>query len=171
MKKHDRVTLHRERLYQEVWDTPVSQLAPKYGVSDVGLAKICRRMGIPLPPRGYWAKKEYGHKVDKRPLPPSRKKNQAEVMLNRSEEELLHLVRNRFSASKTTHSERQRIHRLQNELKDWETSQRIREYIAAMHAAGIDRNTDKAEFLAWAETYANHLDPTTDFRIEVLDMP
>lgn len=92
-------------------------------------------------------------------------------MLNRSEEELLHLARNRFSASKTTHSERQRIHRLQNELKDWETSQRIREYIAAIHAAGIDRNTDKAEFLAWAETYANHLDPTTDFRIEVLDMP
>jgi len=39
------------------------------------------------------------------------------------------------------------------------------------------RTTDNAtdatapEFLTWAETYADHLDPTVDFRIEVLDMP
>ena len=44
MKKHERVTLHREKLYQEVWQTPISQLASKYGLSDVGLAKVCKRM-------------------------------------------------------------------------------------------------------------------------------
>jgi hypothetical protein len=31
-------------------------LAEKYGISDVGLAKNCRKLSIPLPGRGYWAK-------------------------------------------------------------------------------------------------------------------
>ena len=169
MKKHDRVTLHRERLYKEVWETPVFQLAPKYGVSDVGLAKKCRRMGIPLPPRGYWAKKEYGHKVEKQPLPPLQEKSRDEVTLNKSEEELLHLARNRFSASKIAHKERQQIHRLQNELKDWETSQRIRDYITAMHASGAIDRPDIARYLAWAEGYADQLDPTKNSRTEAPD--
>ncbi len=38
----------------------VSQLAPKYGFSDVGLAKICEKLKIPRPERGYWAKVQAG---------------------------------------------------------------------------------------------------------------
>jgi hypothetical protein len=60
----------REKLYQEVWSTPMLQLAKQYGCSDRGLAKLCERMNIPVPPRGYWARKEAGQKVAQPPLPP-----------------------------------------------------------------------------------------------------
>lgn len=36
---------------------PLKTLAPQLGVSDVGLAKACRKANVPIPPRGYWAKK------------------------------------------------------------------------------------------------------------------
>lgn len=46
--------VHRETLYEEVWETPLSRLAPeKYGVSDVGLRKVCEKLHVPTPPRGY----------------------------------------------------------------------------------------------------------------------
>lgn len=45
-------------------------LAKKYGISDVGLAKTCRKLFIPLPGRGYWARKEAGQKVERLALPP-----------------------------------------------------------------------------------------------------
>jgi hypothetical protein len=62
-------TITREELYEEVWSTPVSRLAPRYNLSDVGFAKLCRRSNIPLPPRGYWAKLEAGQKIQRTPLP------------------------------------------------------------------------------------------------------
>lgn len=63
-------TLTREELYEHVWSEPVSRLAPEYGLSDVGLAKICREMRIPLPGRGYWQQKAAGKKVRRPMLPP-----------------------------------------------------------------------------------------------------
>jgi hypothetical protein len=45
-------------------------LAPKFGISDVALKKRCKNLGIPTPPRGYWAKLEAGKPV-KRPLLPA----------------------------------------------------------------------------------------------------
>ncbi len=62
-------TITREELYDEVWSTPVSRLAPKDNLSDVGFAKMCKRCEIPLPPRGYWAKLEAGQKIERTPLP------------------------------------------------------------------------------------------------------
>lgn len=50
------VTFTREELFQRVWAEPLLRLAVDIGVSDVGLAKACRRAEIPLPGRGYWAK-------------------------------------------------------------------------------------------------------------------
>jgi len=47
----------REVLEKEVWVEPIRQLAKKYGVSDVAIHKRCKKMGIKLPGRGYWAKK------------------------------------------------------------------------------------------------------------------
>jgi hypothetical protein len=61
--------LSRQELYEKVWQTPITLLARQYGLSDVGLAKICKRNDIPRPPRGYWAKKSAGMKVKKTPLP------------------------------------------------------------------------------------------------------
>lgn len=65
---------NREELYGEVWSKPMQKLAKKYGISDVGLAKVCRRLSIPLPGRGYWAKREAGQHLPQPPLPPSKDK-------------------------------------------------------------------------------------------------
>lgn len=62
----------RETLYNEVWSEPVVVVARKYGLSDVGLLKVCRRMAIPVPTRGYWAKVRAGKVMRKLPLPPFR---------------------------------------------------------------------------------------------------
>ena len=58
---------NREELFEKVWATPMQELAKEYGVSDVALAKACKRRRIPLPGRGYWAKKAAGKPVPKRP--------------------------------------------------------------------------------------------------------
>jgi hypothetical protein len=52
IRKSNPITLHRDVLYKEAWETPMRQLAKCYDISDVGLAKICRKMDIPTPPRG-----------------------------------------------------------------------------------------------------------------------
>jgi hypothetical protein len=59
----------REVLYEEVWTDAVTVVAPRYGLSDVGLVKICKKLGIPVPPRGYWAKVKAGRPTRKLPLP------------------------------------------------------------------------------------------------------
>lgn len=64
-------TLTRQELYDLVWSTPMRALAPKFGLSDVGLAKICKKNNIPRPPVGYWAKVEHGKKVRRPKLPPT----------------------------------------------------------------------------------------------------
>jgi predicted transcriptional regulator of viral defense system len=51
------VTWDRQALAQDVWAEPLKHLARRYGISDVALAKRCRKLGIALPGRGYWAKK------------------------------------------------------------------------------------------------------------------
>ncbi len=60
--------MKRSELYEKVWATPMTQLAAEFGISDVGLAKACRRHAIPAPPRGYWAKLRAGQKPPKTPL-------------------------------------------------------------------------------------------------------
>jgi hypothetical protein len=66
----ERVILNREELFDEVWSKPISRLAKEYGLSDVGLAKICKRMEIPRPKRGYWQKLEVGRAPPKPSLKP-----------------------------------------------------------------------------------------------------
>jgi hypothetical protein len=63
------IELSREDLYERVWTEPIQKLSKEYGLSDVGLAKTCRRHNIPIPPLGYWAKKRAGHPVTKDSLP------------------------------------------------------------------------------------------------------
>ena len=58
----------RQKLFDEVWATPVTTLAQDYGLSDVGLRKICVSLDVPLPPRGYWAKLAAGKTIPKPPL-------------------------------------------------------------------------------------------------------
>jgi hypothetical protein len=46
-------------------------LAKSYGISDVGLAKVCERHKIPRPSLGYWAKKQFGKAPPRPKLPPA----------------------------------------------------------------------------------------------------
>lgn len=50
----------RQELYHLLWSTPILQLAERFGISDRGLAKTCKRFHIAVPGRGYWAKIEAG---------------------------------------------------------------------------------------------------------------
>ena len=61
--------MKRSELYAKVWSTPMTHLAAELGISDVGLAKACRRHAVPAPARGYWAKLRAGHKLVQTPLP------------------------------------------------------------------------------------------------------
>jgi hypothetical protein len=63
------LTLSREDLYELAWSKPISDLAQDFGISDVGLAKRCRRLGIPIPGRGYWARVDAGQTPYRPKLP------------------------------------------------------------------------------------------------------
>ena len=62
-------TWNRDELYEKVWDRPVTKVAKGYGVSGVAIAKVCRKLKVPLPGRGYWAKKQHGYSFSRNPLP------------------------------------------------------------------------------------------------------
>jgi hypothetical protein len=64
-----RPSFDRAVLYEQVWARPVQAVAKDYGMSGRGLAKTCSRLRVPVPPRGYWARVQNGHKERKPPLP------------------------------------------------------------------------------------------------------
>ena len=63
------IVLTREQLYEKVWSQSISGLAKQWGISDVGLAKICKRYNIPRPGLGHWARKQHGYNPIQPPLP------------------------------------------------------------------------------------------------------
>lgn len=50
--------LSRKELNDLVWSIPLKTLCARFGISDVGLKKTCKRASIPTPERGSWARKE-----------------------------------------------------------------------------------------------------------------
>jgi hypothetical protein len=63
--------LTREQLYGKVWSAPTTQVAAELGISDVALTKRCKKLNVPKPTPGYWAKVAAGQKPEKEPLPPT----------------------------------------------------------------------------------------------------
>ena len=100
--------LSREELHALVWSKPVQRAALEFGVSDVAVAKVCRRLQIPLPPRGYWARKDAGQDIPVPVLPvfvpppsPPRRISAAEqrdIDRKREEEERRRLIAERHAA-------------------------------------------------------------------------
>jgi hypothetical protein len=66
----DTITYRRCELYEEVWKQPARTVARRYGVSDVALGNICRRLRVPLPGLGHWARIRAGQEIPRLPLPP-----------------------------------------------------------------------------------------------------
>jgi hypothetical protein len=62
------MSVSREKLYEEVWADPMLKVAARYDVSSSFLARVCRRMNVPCPPRGYWARKSSGLRLKVPPL-------------------------------------------------------------------------------------------------------
>jgi hypothetical protein len=67
--ENDNIKLTREELYERVWSTPATKLAKEFGISDVAIGKICKKLNIPKPYPGYWQQLAVGHHVHKEPLP------------------------------------------------------------------------------------------------------
>lgn len=63
-------TLTRQDLYARIWRQPMSAVARELSLSSNGLSKICDRLLIPYPGRGYWAKAAAGRAPETPPLPP-----------------------------------------------------------------------------------------------------
>lgn len=59
------IRYQREKLYEEVWTEPMSAVAARYGVSSAVLAKVCRKLAVPTPERGYWALRAAGRPPEK----------------------------------------------------------------------------------------------------------
>ena len=60
----------RKELYDLVWSQPMKTVAARVGISDVALAKHCKKANIPVPNRGYWARKQAGKTTIQLSLPP-----------------------------------------------------------------------------------------------------
>jgi hypothetical protein len=60
----------REDLYSEIWAEPLETVATRYGISVAALAKTAKSMEIPIPSRGYRARKAAGRSPKQTPLPP-----------------------------------------------------------------------------------------------------
>jgi len=58
--------LTRKQLYRLVWMKPLAAVARDLGMSANGLSKICDRVNVPYPPRGYWGRERAG-KAQPRP--------------------------------------------------------------------------------------------------------
>ena len=66
---NDDTLLDRETLYKLVWSEPMLKVAARFGVSSNYMARICTRLNVPKPSRGYWAKKAVGKAPQIPPLP------------------------------------------------------------------------------------------------------
>lgn len=63
------IKLTREELYEKLWCKPTTQVAEEFGMSDVAVAKICKKFNIPKPSRGYWQQIHVGGRPKRLALP------------------------------------------------------------------------------------------------------
>jgi hypothetical protein len=76
----------REELYKQVWERPMLKVAEEYGVSSVALGKVCRKLSVPVPGRGHWAKLAHGHAGARKPPLPKLEKVPVIFRTHQSEE-------------------------------------------------------------------------------------
>lgn len=64
--------LSREQLYELVWKEPMLRVGERLGLSSSYMARVCTELRVPRPPRGYWAKLEFGKAPPQPTLPAAR---------------------------------------------------------------------------------------------------
>lgn len=82
--------IDRQALYLAVWNDPATTVAKQYAVSSTFLKRICRRLVIPTPPRGYWTMPPYA-RGPRPPLPRSATTGEsADLLKSRARLEVLY---------------------------------------------------------------------------------
>lgn len=76
------IELSRKELYRRVWSEPLSAVAKDVGLSGSALAKICNRMMVPYPTRGYWVRVAAGQKPPREPLPAAPEKSSNDIVFS-----------------------------------------------------------------------------------------
>lgn len=76
------IALSRKDLHQRVWSEPLRIVAKESGVTGSALAKICDRLLVPYPPRGYWVKLNAGKAPARASLPAVPEANARQVTIS-----------------------------------------------------------------------------------------
>ncbi len=82
MTRRPPIALSRKELYQRVWSEPLGAVARDVGLSGSALAKICNRLLVPYPTRGYWVKVAAGQKPPREALPAAPEKASNDVVFS-----------------------------------------------------------------------------------------
>lgn len=69
IKRRGGRVISREEIYGKLWSAPACHVADDYGISGSMLARICTKLDVPRPPRGYWARPDKWRKAHQPPLP------------------------------------------------------------------------------------------------------
>ena len=76
------MTVSREKIFEEIWAEPITTVSKRYDVSDSFFVRICKRLNVPRPPKGYWAKLAAGIPSPKPLLPNAKPGDQIEWARN-----------------------------------------------------------------------------------------
>jgi len=71
--RHDTgaLVITRTALHRAVWSRPATTVAKELGITSTAVAKIARKLAVPVPPPGHWARVHAGQPKPKPPpLPP-----------------------------------------------------------------------------------------------------
>jgi hypothetical protein len=79
----------------------------------------------------------------------------------------------RAALRRRLNEERQAVARLEEAARDWHRAEQIRAYVAAIEAKAIgggELSEDKAEWIAWARSQADRIDPLRETPTSILDI-
>jgi AcrR family transcriptional regulator len=82
MTRRPPIALSRKELHRRVWSEPLGAVAREVGLSGSALAKICNRLLVPYPTRGYWVKVAAGQKPPREPLPAAPEKASNDIVFS-----------------------------------------------------------------------------------------
>lgn len=76
------IALTRKELYGRVWSKPLTAVAKEVGLSSNALAKICNRLLVPYPTRGYWVQVAAGKKPPRPALPAAPERGSNKIVIS-----------------------------------------------------------------------------------------
>lgn len=163
---------------------PMSRLGEQYGIPGNGLKKICDRLNVPYPPRGFWAKLSAGKSVTQISLPKPLADTPQQVtitptqladagpILEKRRLEAEEAQRRRWKEEERRRREkeeqdqdRNRWRRFVQYAKLWRQAQLAGELISALeaclpHADALYGGKSADEWLTWARERRDAFNPT-----------